>query len=104
MKITEKRLRQIIRSVIKESREEVSFGALAGQPYAGLDQIQALGRSMPKEFKQKLLDATLNRIDKKELNKLDQEARLEGYVAAEEVISMLNKTIRNIENHLEKNK
>jgi len=87
MRITERRLRSIIRSVIKESmREPHHIG------HVGPDPDQALGRPMPKSFEMKVYYA-VQEDDHEEINRLRSKARLEGYTDFESVLDSMREDL-----------
>jgi|11BtaG_2_1085332.scaffolds.fasta_scaffold70303_2 hypothetical protein len=87
MKITEKRLRSIIRNVIKESMYDQHHVG-----HVGPDPGQALGRPTPKSFEMEMYYAVQeNSLEK--INKLRVEARAQGYTNFEKELSDLKDEI-----------
>lgn len=88
MKITERRLRSIIRSVIKESMSEPHHIG-----HAGPDPDQALGQAMPEQFEMDLYYA-VQEDNREEINRLRREARLQSYTNFEDVLNKFREEFR----------
>ena len=86
MKITERRLRSIIRSVIKESMNDQHHVG-----HRGPDPDQALGRPTPESFKMKIHSALQdgNIVGDQGVDELRKIAELQGYTNFEEDLSSI---------------